>query len=157
MIFGNIQNLKEYAFLPQALQDCFTYAASHDLLELDAGTYEIDQKRLFVNITQYTTTAPKNRVWEAHRQYLDLHLMLRGTEMINVNFIENMKQLAYQQDKDFLPLEGICNSSVVLQEGDFLICYPNDCHQTALQVSEPETIKKAIFKNKYDTNAQVRL
>ena len=37
MIFGNIQNLKEYAFLPQALQDCFTYAASHDLLELDAG------------------------------------------------------------------------------------------------------------------------
>ncbi len=151
MIFGNIQNLNEYTFLSREILECFSFAASHDLSALKDGTYEIDGKRLFVNIVQYTTTMPQNRVWEAHRQYLDLHLMLCGTEMINVNFIQNMKQGEYQEQDDFLPLEGISTSSAILQKGDFLICYPNDCHQTALQVTEPETIKKAIFKIKYHT------
>ena len=39
-------------------------------------------------------------------------------------------------------------ASVILREGDFLICYPSDGHRTAVQVGEPETIKKAIFKVK---------
>ena len=43
-------------------------------------------------------------------------------------------------------MEGEKNASVVLREGDFLVCYPSDGHRTAVQVEEPETIKKAIFK-----------
>lgn len=49
---------------------------------------------------------------------------------------------------DFLPMDGEKNASVILGEGDFLICYPSDGHRTAVQVGEPETIKKAIFKVK---------
>ena len=45
-------------------------------------------------------------------------------------------------------MDGEKNSSVVLTDGDFLICYPSDGHRTAVQVQEPETIKKAIFKVK---------
>ena len=47
---------------------------------------------------------------------------------------------------DFLPLEGEKKASVILQDGDFLICYPSDGHRTAVAVDGPETIKKAIFK-----------
>lgn len=146
MIFGNIEHLNEYSFLGQAVKDCFAYAASHDLEAMDTGSYEIDGTRLLVNIAQYTTTTVQNRFWEAHRQYLDLHLMLCGSEQIDVNFITNMEQDAYQEKADFLPLEGGKNSSVILQKGDFLICFPSDGHRTALQVNAPETIKKAIFK-----------
>ncbi|MDE7312325.1 MAG: YhcH/YjgK/YiaL family protein [Eubacterium sp.] len=146
MIFGNIGQLQEYSFLEQAIKDCFAYAASHDLAALNADSYEIDGTRLFVNIAQYTTTTPQNRIWEAHRQYLDLHLMLYGTEQVDLNFIANMEQLEYQEKDDFLSLKGEKNCSVILQEDDFLICYPTDGHRTALQVDNPETIKKAIFK-----------
>ena len=34
------------------------------------------------------------------------------------------------------------------KDGDFLSGYPSDGHRTAVQVQEPETIKKAIFKVK---------
>lgn len=146
MIFGNIQNMREYSFLETGLLECFAYARTHNLAELEPGSYDIDGKRLFVNIVEYTTTTPENRIWEAHRKYLDLHLMLNGTEQIDLNFISNMEQKDYVANDDFLPLEGEKNSSVILKSGDFLICYPNDGHRTAVAVETPEKVKKAIFK-----------
>ena len=116
------------------------------MLSYENGCHEIDGKRLFVNIVEYTTTTPKQRFWEAHRQYLDLHFMLSGTEQIDLNFIANMEQKAYEEKDDFLPLDGDKNCSVILRDKDFLICFPNDAHRTAIQVNQPETIKKAIFK-----------
>ena len=146
MIFGNIQNLGEYPFLEEQIKECFNYAKEHDLMSYEKGSHEIDGDRLFVNVVEYTTTTAEERFWEAHRQYLDLHLMLRGTEQIDLNFIQNMDVKEFVEKDDFLPMDGDKNSSVILRDGDFLICYPSDGHRTAVAVDEPETIKKAIFK-----------
>ena len=148
MIFGNVENLMEFAYLEDSVKKCFDYAKSHDLASYETGSHEIDGEDLFVNIVEYETTAPQNRFWEAHRDYLDVHVMLRGQEQIDVNFIGNMQQKEYVKKDDFLPMEGEKNGSVILRQGDFLICYPNDAHRTAVEVKErsPEGIKKAIFK-----------
>ena len=146
MIFGNIQNLKEYAFLEDAVKECFDYAGSHDLKVYEKGSHEIDGKRLFVNIVEYQTVEAEKRFWEAHREYLDIHLMLDGTEQIDLNFIQDMDVKDYVPADDFLPMEGSKNSSVVLKSGDFLICFPSDAHRTAVAAETSETIKKAIFK-----------
>lgn len=146
MIFGNIKNLKEYSFLEEKVKECFRYAADHDLSQFEKGCHEIDGERLFVNIVEYTTTTPKERFWEAHKQYLDIHLMLHGEEQIDVNFIGNMDVKDYVEKDDFVPMEGDKNSDVILRDNDFLICYPSDGHRTAVAVNGPEKIKKAIFK-----------
>ena len=146
MIFGSIQNLEEYPFLDSQIKECFAYAKEHDLLSFEKGSHTIDGERLFVNIVEYTTTTPEERFWEAHRQYLDLHLMLRGREQIDLGFIQNMAQKEYVPADDFLPMDGDPNAHVVLTAGDYLICYPSDGHRTAVAVEGPETIKKAIFK-----------
>lgn len=146
MIFGNINNLEEFPFLEEQVKECFEYAKEHNLASFEKGSHEIDGERLFVNIVEYTTTAAKERFWEAHRKYLDVHVMLHGTEQIDLNFIQNMDVKEFVEKDDFLPMDGEKNSSVVLQDGDFLICYPSDGHRTAVAVEEPEKIKKAIFK-----------
>ena len=146
MIFGNLNNLVEFPFLEEKVKECFAYAKSHDLVSYEKGSHEIDGERLFVNIVEYTTTTPKERFWEAHKNYLDVHVMLRGTEQIDVNFIQNMEIKEFVAEEDFLPMEGEKNSSVILRDNDFLICYPSDGHRTAVAVNEPQTIKKAIFK-----------
>ena len=150
MIFGNITQEKTYAFLPEDLKECFAYAKEHDLASYEKGCHPIDGERLFVNVVEYETTRPENRFWEAHRNYLDVHLMLAGQEQIDLNFIENMEQKEYVEKDDFLPMDGAPNSHVVLRPGDFLICYPEDGHRTAVAVNEPEKIKKAIFKVRND-------
>lgn len=145
MIFGNIKNIGECP-LAERILECFDYVEEHDLARYEPGCYQIEGKRLFVNIVEYTTTLPENRFWEAHREYLDLHFMLRGTEQIDLNFIQNMSRKKFVEKDDFLPLDGEKNASVILREGDFLVCYPSDGHRTAVAVNEPEKIKKAIFK-----------
>lgn len=146
MIFGNIHNLKEFPFLEEKVKECFEYAKSHNLVSYEEGGHEIDGERLFVNIVEYTTTKPEERFWEAHKNYLDVHVMLQGTEQIDLNFIQNMDVKEFVEKDDFLPMDGDKNSSVILRDGDFLICYPSDGHRTAVAVQEPEKIKKAIFK-----------
>ena len=126
----------------------FEYAKTHDLASYEKGSHEIDGDRLFVNIVEYTTTTPEERFWEAHKNYLDVHVMIHGNEQIDLNFIQNMELKDFVEKDDFLPMDGEKNSSVVLTDGDFLICYPSDGHRTAVQVQEPEAIKKAIFKVK---------
>lgn len=151
MIYGNIRNLDEYEFLPKNIMECFTYANVHELSEFEKGSHPIDGDRFFVNIVEYETTEAENRFWEAHRDYLDVHLMLRGTEQIDLNFIENMEQKAFVKEDDFLPLEGEKKASVILSDGDFLICEPHDGHRTAVKAEKTEYIKKAIFKVRLQT------
>lgn len=146
MVFGNIRDLKDYEFLEEEIKKCFAYAKEHDLMKYEKGTHEIDGENLFVNIVEYETTNTENRFWEAHRYYLDLHLMLDGTERIDVNFIDNLEQKEFVEKDDFLPMEGTENGYVILEKGDFLLCYPKDAHRTAVKVEEPMKIKKAIFK-----------
>lgn len=146
MIFGNINHLSDYPFLDSAVKECFEYAKSHDLLSYEKGSHPIDGERLYVNIAEYETTTPENRFWEAHKQYLDLHFMIKGEERIDLAFIENMEQKDYVEKDDFLPLEGTPVVTAVLHENDFLICYPQDGHMTGLAADKPVSLKKAIFK-----------
>lgn len=146
MIFGNLKHLEDYPFLDSAVKECFAYAKENNLLSYEKGSHPIYGDRLYVNIAEYETTVPENRFWEAHKKYLDLHLILRGEERIDIAFIENMKQKDYVEQDDFLPLEGKAVASAVLCENDFMICYPCDGHMTGLAADKPLTLKKAIFK-----------
>ena len=148
MIFGNIQNLREYLCMEDGIFECFNYAKENNLSAYDRGCHEIDAKRIFVNIMEYETVKPEDRFWEAHREYLDVHLMLEGTERIDLNFIQNMDVKEYAAKDDFLSMDGEKNASVILKPGDFLVCYPSDAHRTAIAADKPEKIKKAIFKVK---------
>ena len=146
MIFGNINHEKTYSNLDKDLVRCLNYAKENNLLEYEKGSYEIEDKDIFVNIVEYETCEKEDRFWEAHKKYIDVHLMLDGCERIDINFIENLEQKEYEEEGDFLPLEGEHNSYVELRKGDFLVCYPEDAHMTAIKVNEKENIKKAIFK-----------
>ena len=145
MIFGNLKALHEYPFLEKQILECFAYAQAHDLKSLEKGSHPIDGDRLFVNIVEYTTTTPENRFWEAHRAYLDVHLMLDGTEQIDLNFIQNMVQKDTVPGDDFLPMDGekwLCHPAC-RRLPDLL---PSDGHRTAVAIDTPQPIKKAIFK-----------
>lgn len=146
MIFGNIGHEKTYSNLDKDLLKCLNYAKENILLDFEKGSYEIEGKDIFVNIVGYETCEKEDRFWEAHKKYIDIHLMLDGCERIDINFIENLYQKEYEEEGDFLPLDGESNGYVELRKGDFLVCYPEDAHMTAIKVNKKENIKKAIFK-----------
>ncbi|MGL5245178.1 MAG: YhcH/YjgK/YiaL family protein [Sarcina sp.] len=148
MITGALKYVKNYKYLEESILECLLYAKENDLVNFDTACYKIDGDRLFVNIVEYETQNREDRFWEAHKKYVDLHLMLRGKEIIDINFIDNLKIKDYEEESDFLPLEGEQSAYVTLEDNDFLVCYPEDAHRTAIKVGGQEKIKKAIFKIK---------
>lgn len=150
MIFGNIKDKERYNFLDKKVIECFKYAIENNLNEYSRGTYEINGNDIFVNIVDYETVDREERFWEAHKKYIDVHLMLDESEKIALNHIDNLEQKEYEEEGDFLPLNGQESAIVTLEKGDFLICYPEDAHMTAIKDDESKHIKKAIFKVKID-------
>ncbi|EDS78392.1 conserved hypothetical protein [Clostridium botulinum C str. Eklund] len=146
MIYGNLNNKDTFKYLPKAILKIFDYAIENNLENFQLGKHEIDSDKIFVNIVQYDTTTVEKRFWEAHKRYLDVHVMLKGNERININFIDRLNKLEYIEKEDFVALQGDFKSSVVLEKNDFLICYPEDAHMTALIAEKSENVKKAIFK-----------
>lgn len=146
MIFGNIKDEKRYSFLGPAVRKCFEYYNAEDLLGREKGSYPIDGDNIFVNIVEYETVDRSQKKWEAHKDYLDIHMILSGEEIIDVNFIDNMTQGDYVKAEDFLAVEGEVTSYGICRPGDFMICYPEDGHKPGVKVDAPQKIKKAIFK-----------
>lgn len=146
MIYGNLKHMDKYSFLDKEIIDCFKYAIEKKLAEVEKGTYKIDEENVFVNVVEYETQNKEDRFWEAHKKYIDIHLMFNGKEKIAVNLIDNLDIKEYEEKNDFVPLEGKESGCVTLTKGDFLICYPEDAHMTAIKVDNKEKIKKAIFK-----------
>lgn len=148
MIFGNINHEKTYSNLEKDLNTCFEYIKDNDLSNYSSGRYEIDDDNIFVNIVEYNTKNEEDGFWEAHKKYIDIHFMIKGREIINLNFIENLSDKGYKEDEDFLQLDGEKSVYVTLSENNFLICFEEDAHMTGIKLNESESIKKDIFKVK---------
>ena len=87
MIFGQIKH-KERRDVEPGVRAALDFARTHDLAAFELGKHEIDGDDLFVNVVEYETTSPQDRFWEAHRDYLDVHVPLRGDEQIDLNFFD---------------------------------------------------------------------
>ena len=147
MIFGNLKDIERYGFLESLVKEALLHAKENNVINYEAGSHEIDGKKLFLNRVNYTTKNKEDRFWEGHKKYIDVHVVFEGKERINLNFKDNLSFKKYVEEDDFLEFEGDENSTVVLEKDDFLICYPEDIHMTCLKADEKESnVKKAIYK-----------
>jgi len=145
MILDHITNAGLYANLSPLFKRAFDYINETDLSALPAGKYEIDGDRLFAMIFEYVTKEPGAGVWEAHRRYIDLQYIVRGTEQIWFGRVDRFRQGVYEEEKDFLPLSGE-GESLTLGEGDFMVLFPADAHMPSMAAYQPTMVKKAVFK-----------
>lgn len=126
--------------------------ALHILSEFPTGKHHFGFDHTFVNIVEYKTSAAFSQKWEAHREYLDIHLMLSGQEYIEISPIETMNVEPYQQSRDFVPMTGSAACRVLLTPGDFIICYPSDGHRSGIMTYFPASVKRQFLKLGYTTD-----
>jgi len=145
MIFDSLQNASTYLKLNSRFQQAFEFLQSPEFATLPAGKYELDGKDLYVAIDEYTTKAEGQGKWESHRKYIDIQLMIQGSERIFIAPLEKMEQGEYIPAKDFLPLFGN-GESLTLTSGQFMIFFPQDAHKPSMAVDVPTAVKKAVVK-----------
>ena len=94
----------------------------------------------------YETIPQEESFFEAHRRYLDIHIMLQGEERVDVNRPEELTLTQVQEENDFYAYQGESWHSTVLRPGEFLVVFPEDAHRIKVQVGEAKTVSKAVFK-----------
>ena len=95
----------------------------------------------------YQTIPDQESFFEAHEKFLDIHLMLRGSERVEIAPPRDLKPLHSQPENDFYAYEGK-GTPLILSPGAFLVVFPEDAHKIKMLVDSPETVTKAVFKVK---------
>lgn len=149
MIVDQLINFDLYKGKNEKIDQAIDYIKNNNFEGLVPKTYEVEGDDLFFNLIEYETKAVEDRFWESHKRYIDLHYILEGTEFIGYEQFGRMNiKETYNAADDYFILEGSLHSKVQLQKGDFMICYPDDVHMTAIKVNEPISVRKIVFKVK---------
>jgi biofilm protein TabA len=145
MIIDKLANAKMYDGLHPRLKKGLDYLLENDLHALAAGTYEIEDDKVFVIIQEYETKLSEQCRWESHYRYSDIQYIIQGEEKMGYTNTENTQVVEANKDKDLMFLEG--NGDLFLvKEGSFAIFTPQDAHRPCICTNQPQYIKKAVVK-----------
>ena len=148
MIKNSLKYTKNYYNLSEKIKLGLEYLENNDLKDTPNGKYEILGQDVFINIQDYTSKPEIQGKWEAHRKYIDIQFMIKGTEKIGVGEIQDYETTeAYSEENDVEFLKTDKPSQfITMNENDYIILYPYDVHMPQITVDEPSYVKKAVLK-----------
>jgi biofilm protein TabA len=122
------------------------FADGHNLLDFEKSKTEIGRGVKLI-IDEYTTKPETEKKAEYHRKYIDLQLMLSGTERFGYADLSRCTdKIPYDAEKEAGFVNGILDFCT-LHTGSFALFYPNDVHMPGVQMADgPGSVKKAVFK-----------
>jgi YhcH/YjgK/YiaL family protein len=148
MIIDHLAYADQYQGLHPRLAQAFAYLREQPLAEMAPGRYEIEGDDMFLLLQAYQTRSAENSFWEAHRIYMDIQYMVEGAERMGYACANGMRiKEDLLQENDYAVLEGT-GRDVVVEEGSFVIFFPQDAHMPCLSDREARVIKKAVIKIK---------
>ncbi len=146
MIFDAWANFSSYTSLHPRFARVLDFVQRQPLEQLPEGKHEIDGQNLFVIVAEYETKLVEDCIFEAHRKYIDVQVMLRGEERMGFAPLSRGEAEPYQEERDLTIVRG--NSDfLLLSEGYFTIFFPQDAHiPGVMDQQQPNKVRKAIFK-----------
>lgn len=119
------------------LNEEFLSTVGHETMKLDGDA-------LYVTRFTYDTLPLEDTFFEAHKRYLDVHLMMEGQERVELASPSGLD--LFEHKDDFYAYRGDAEQSLVLRPGAFLAVFPEDAHRIKIAMDKPETVSKVVFK-----------
>ncbi len=116
--------------------------------DIELGRHTISDKA-FINIEEYTTRDFIKL--EAHKNHIDIQFLIKGSEKVFTTNLEGLEvSIPHNEEKDVVfyktPTKKL--NVTYLNQGQFIMLYPNDAHSPCTMVDTPAYVKKAIVKIK---------
>lgn len=151
MIITNVNNEIQNKSLAKDIRFCIEFAKKNEnkILSLVNGSYDVGYNNIKMNLGKYFTKSENEKFWESHKKYLDVQIMINGTEKVAINDIRDMEVKSFDEDRDLTILEGDKAFDIIMKTGDVLVFFPNDVHKPELNVSENDdsgNIRKIVTK-----------
>lgn len=148
MIFDALENAEIYYGLGEKFKTAFEFLKMTDFNFIKEDRVELDGDNIFAIVAKYDTKNNEDAKWEVHKKYIDIQYMISGAE--NMGFVLadylDIKE-EYNDEKDIEILEGL-GDYVQVNEGEFVVFFPDDAHMPGLKIKENELVHKVVVKIK---------
>ena len=139
-IYESIRELTEsgYALTIKALNE----KMADGRYELDGGAYAF--------ISSYETKPLEEGLYEAHKEYTDVQVILEGKEIIGVMSLDEMRagecKKEYEYDVELYKTKG--GKLLEIVKGGYVILTPSEAHMPGVS-REPSRNRKLVIKVPY--------
>ena len=148
MILARNECASDYLGIHPNLDEALRRITPEFLSSLGTERVDILPGEVWCTKFTYETISDDESFFEAHEKFLDIHLMLAGSERVELASPGNLQQFDSKPENDFYAYRGDGAHKLVLSPGSFLVVWPDDAHKIKMMLSQPETVTKAVFKVK---------
>ena len=151
MIVDELTRAELYSPEGTPLRRAFEYLAGEGLLAVEPGRVDIDGDTIYAMLQRYTTRPADGALYEAHRLYLDVHLVLAGTETIYwapTGTLQVAEAYADESDSEMrrAAADDTARGAVHLTAGTFAVVFPDDAHIPCCAWQSPAEVEKVVVK-----------
>jgi YhcH/YjgK/YiaL family protein len=144
-------NQKEFARLyyenPERWDKAFQFLNGHNLADMEKGRYELEGADLFAIIDEYITRNEEDVLFEAHKKYADIQVLISGTEIIGVLPLKSTTvTVPYDKEKDIMFLTAKEENYRIAEPGKFFLFFPEDAHRPTVKSTENIPVRKIVVK-----------
>ena len=148
MIIAKNSDAKQYLGIHPNLDEALRHITPEFLESLGSERVELIAGQVWCTRFTYETVSDEDSFFEAHEKFLDIHLMLRGSERVEIAPPDTLEAFRSEPENDFYAYRGQGRQKLILSPGDFLVVFPADAHKIKMFVDEPKRVTKAVFKIK---------
>ena len=148
MIFDKIENLKLYAGSFPGADKVIEFLAECAKKTPEPGKYELDGKKLFVGVQEYSPKTFNSDKLEYHRDYIDIQLLFSGAEDLYYAPLDGLDTvMPYTPEKDCglsrIPAPE-AGTKISLKPGNFVLLFPEEGHLPGVGDPAGHVIKAVV-------------
>jgi len=151
MLAGYNHEATRYQGIHPRLDRALALLTPEFLASVGTETRYLDGKALYVTRNLFETAPDSETFFEAHRRYLDIHVVVKGAERLE---IAHPSLLTPDEERsnpagDFYAYSGRTDAerqTIVLRPGFFLVAFPDDAHRCRGMLDAPAPVEKVVFK-----------
>ena len=149
MIISSLTSPNFKVGLPKVIAEVCDYLNTLDLNALENGRHDINDQ-IYMNVMEPETAESSSKKAELHHKYLDVQVLIRGTENIEVgaNYPDLSKYESYNEADDYQLCADIDDKfTITMKPKMFAVFYPYEPHKPCCVVNgKTEKIKKLVVK-----------
>ena len=146
MIYAGNTDARTYRGIHPNLDLALEHITPEFLAQVGGEPTELKGRDVYVTRFTYETVPEAESFFEAHKKYLDIHIMTDGSEGVELAPPGELEEFDRVEVNDFYAYRGPARFRLTLSPGSFLVVFPNDAHRIKMQLDAPRTVTKVVFK-----------
>lgn len=139
---------EQVAANPGQWQAVYDFLKDNDLATLALGRHEIVPGGAYANVQEYQTKL--ENVFEAHRDYIDVQILVSGEEVIDVADLADALDCTMEYDKErdcVLYASAAKVRSLDADPSAWFVFFPSDLHRPGMaKDATPSPVRKVVAK-----------